>query len=136
MSRLRAAAVLLFAVSLLTPRSGAAQEGTKIAFESSLPRTLVFISEKGDAGVATRDLSAFLREAGFPLVDPALAHSAAQRDLVTKALAGCGSIRGTSSRARSRRRARSTRPSRPRAPRRSVRRRAGCSRPPRCSGSS
>jgi hypothetical protein len=87
MSRLRAAAVLVLTSAPFAARPAAAQE-TRIAFDSALPRTLVFISEKGDAGVATRDLTAFLREAGFPLVDPALAHTAAQRDLVAKALAG------------------------------------------------
>src|SRR5687768_14550611 len=87
MSRLHAAVLPLLAIALLAPRPGAAQEG-KIAFDSPLPRTLVFISEKGDGGVATRDMTAFLREAGFPLVDPALAHSAAQRQLVQEALAG------------------------------------------------
>lgn len=66
-------------------RSPAAQQ-TQIAF--ALPRTLVFISEEGEGGVATRDLMAFLREAGFPLVDPALAHTASQRELVKEALAG------------------------------------------------
>ncbi|MBI4410255.1 MAG: caspase family protein [Gemmatimonadetes bacterium] len=70
---------------LLTPVVAQAQ---KIVFESELPRTLVFVTEKGEGGVATRDLVAFLREAGFPLVDPALAHTVAQRDLVQKALAG------------------------------------------------
>jgi len=59
-----------------------------IEFTSELPRTLVFIQEKGDAGVATRDVVQFLRDANFPLVDPALAYTAAQRDLVQKALAG------------------------------------------------
>jgi hypothetical protein len=33
-------------------------------------------------------MSAFLHEAGFPLVDPALAHTAAQKDLVKKAVEG------------------------------------------------
>ena len=87
MSRLHAAAVLALAIALLAPPSGAAQEA-RIAFDSPLPRTLVFISEKGDGGVATRDMSAFLREAGFPLVDPTLAQNAAQRQLVQEALAG------------------------------------------------
>jgi len=59
-----------------------------IAFETDLPRTLVFVAEEGEGGVATRDLSEFLREAGFPLIDPALAHTAAQRELVGRALEG------------------------------------------------
>jgi len=65
-----------------------AQEAGGIAFQTDLPRTLVFVSEEGDAGVAARDLSDFLRAAGFPLIDPALAHTAAQRDLVQRALEG------------------------------------------------
>ena len=77
------AALLIATLSLAAP--AAAQE---IAFQSALPRTLVFISEEGQGDVATRELTAFLREAGFPLVDPALAHTAAQRDLVKEALAG------------------------------------------------
>ncbi|MBW3536046.1 MAG: hypothetical protein KY453_12675, partial [Gemmatimonadetes bacterium] len=80
-----AAAGLLFA--LAPPAPIQAQEGG-ITFESDLPRTLVFVSERGGGDVATRDLTAFLREAGFPLVDPALAHTAAQRELVQAALDG------------------------------------------------
>lgn len=60
----------------------------EIAFQGDLPRTLVFISEEGSADIATRELTSFLREAGFPLVDPALAQSAAQRTLVRAALDG------------------------------------------------
>ena len=65
-----------------------AAQRAEIAFGSDLPRTLVFIAEDGQGDVATRDLTDFLREAGFPLVDPALAHTAAQRDLVQSALDG------------------------------------------------
>jgi hypothetical protein len=65
--------------------AAAAQE---IAFRSELPRTLVFIQEQGDGGNATRDVAAFLVNAGFPLVDPALAATAAQRELVQSALRG------------------------------------------------
>lgn len=63
----------------------AAQE---IRFETSLPRTLVFIPEEGGAGAASREVATFLLQAGFPLVDPALAHTAAQRELVRAALDG------------------------------------------------
>jgi hypothetical protein len=65
-----------------------AQEAGSIAFSADLPRTLVFVSEEGDAGIAARGLSDFLREAGFPLIDPALAHTASQRELVQRALDG------------------------------------------------
>ena len=77
--------VALFAAAVLLPGVASAQS---IAFSSPLPRTLVFIQEKGDAGVATRAATEFLSEAGFPLVDPALAHTAAQRQLVQAALKG------------------------------------------------
>ncbi len=64
------------------------RDPTAISFESDLPRTLVFVEERGEGGVAGRDLTLFLREAGFPVIDPALAHTAAQRELVREALAG------------------------------------------------
>jgi hypothetical protein len=59
-----------------------------IAFKTDLPRTLVFIQEDGRSQVASREMTAFLREAGFPVIDPALAHDAAQRELVRAATAG------------------------------------------------
>lgn len=68
--------------------SGTAVSAQEIRFDSELPRTLVFIPEDGRSGVAAGDLSAFLLEAGFPLVDPALAHTAAQRELVQAAMDG------------------------------------------------
>ena len=70
---------------LALPAALAAQA---INFKSELPRTLVFVQEKGDAGVAGRDVVDFLRQANFPLVDPALAYNTADRELVQKALAG------------------------------------------------
>lgn len=79
-------ALTVLALALaLAPAQAAAQQ---IAFESELPRTLVLIAEEGDGDVATRDFSAFLREAGFPLIDPALAETAAERNLVRAALEG------------------------------------------------
>jgi hypothetical protein len=79
----RTAAAALTALLLSLPV--AAQE---IAFRSELPRTLVFIQERGEGGTATREAIQFLVDAGFPLVDPALAATAAQRDLVQAALRG------------------------------------------------
>ena len=79
---------LALAVSAAGLESIAAQERGGIAFSTDLPRTLVFVAEEGEGDVAARDLSAFLRAAGFPLIDPALAHSAAQRELVAQALEG------------------------------------------------
>lgn len=75
----------LVTAAVLLPGALSAQS---ISFNSQLPRTLVFIQEKGDAGTAARDVIQFLNEAGFPLVDPALAHNAAQRALVQAALKG------------------------------------------------
>ncbi len=85
--RLSILSALILAAGLQWPAPGRAQEA-EIAFQTDLPRTLVFVSEEGDAGVAAGDLSEFLREAGFPLIDPALAHTAAQRELVQRALEG------------------------------------------------
>lgn len=76
------------ALSAACPSVGNAQARGEIAFSTDLPRTLVFVAEEGEGGVATRGLTAFLREAGFPLIDPALAHTAAQRELVARALDG------------------------------------------------
>ena len=81
----RSGILAFVAVTLLLPGAASAQS---IAFSSPLPRTLVFIQEKGDAGVATRSAVQFLSEAGFPLVDPSLAHTSAQRQLVQAALKG------------------------------------------------
>jgi hypothetical protein len=82
---LAASCAMVLAVAVL-PHRAAAQD--RIAFNSELPRTLVFIQEQGDAGTATRDVTMFLREAGFPLVDPAIAFSAAERELVQAAVRG------------------------------------------------
>lgn len=80
---------LLALLAFLAVGSGVdAQEAGGITFETDLPRTLVFVAEEGNAGVAARELSDFLREAGFPLIDPALAHTTAQRELVQRALEG------------------------------------------------
>ncbi|MFG1690814.1 caspase domain-containing protein [Gemmatimonadota bacterium] len=84
-----AASSVLVGVALLAAAAPASSQATAdISFSSDLPRTLVFVAEEGDAGVAARSISDFLREAGFPLIDPALAHSASQRDLVQRALGG------------------------------------------------
>jgi hypothetical protein len=80
----RGAAAAVLAGALIAG-AGSAQE---IAFRSELPRTLVFIQEQGDGGQATREVAEFLIGAGFPLVDPALATTAAHRDLVHSALRG------------------------------------------------
>lgn len=71
--------------TLLWAAPAAAQS---IAFKTELPRTLVFIQEDGRSQVASREMTTFLREAGFPVIDPALAHEAAHRELVRAAMEG------------------------------------------------
>ncbi len=70
---------------LLAPLSLGAQQ---IVFEGELPRTLVFIEEEGRGKVASREMTAFLLEAGFPVIDPALAIDASAQELVAQATAG------------------------------------------------
>ncbi|MEX2465492.1 MAG: caspase family protein, partial [Gemmatimonadota bacterium] len=60
----------------------------EITFEGDLPRTLVFIQEEGRGKVASREMTSFLREAGFPVIDPALAIDEASQTLVAAATAG------------------------------------------------
>jgi Caspase domain len=70
---------------LAAPRSTSAQE---INFETDLPRTMVFIQEEGRGKVSSREMTSFLREAGFPVIDPALAIDEAAQNLVTAAMNG------------------------------------------------
>ncbi len=86
--RMAASSVLVGVALIASVAPASSQTTADISFASDLPRTLVFVAEEGNAGVAARGISDFLREAGFPLIDPALAHTAAQRDLVQQALAG------------------------------------------------
>jgi len=60
----------------------------EITYADDLPRTLVFVREEGRAQVASREITTFFRAAGLPMIDPALAHEAAQRELVQAALDG------------------------------------------------
>ena len=62
--------------------------GQDITFAMEMPRALVFIEEEGRGRIAAREMTAFLREAGFPVIDPALAAEAAQRELVQAATNG------------------------------------------------
>ena len=59
-----------------------------IAFEGELPRTMVFIGEEGRGKVAAREMTTFLLEAGFPVIDPALAIDESAQNLVAAAMAG------------------------------------------------
>ena len=77
------AAMLLFAGAL--PTVGMGQE---IVFDGELPRTMVFIQEEGRGKVAAREMTSFLLEAGFPVIDPALAIDEASQALVAAAMAG------------------------------------------------
>jgi hypothetical protein len=70
---------------LLAPVAVGAQQ---IVFEGELPRTLVFIEEEGRGKVASREMTAFLLEAGFPVIDPAMAIDASAQELVAQATAG------------------------------------------------
>lgn len=70
---------------LLTPPPTSAQG---ISFKGDLPRTMVFIQEEGRGKVSSREMTSFLLEAGFPIIDPALAIDEAAQALVAAALAG------------------------------------------------
>lgn len=63
-------------------------EAQAIAFEGELPRTLVFIEEEGRGKVASREMTSFLLEAGFPVIDPSLAIDQAAQELVMQATNG------------------------------------------------
>jgi hypothetical protein len=76
---------LFIAGLLLTPGASTAQE---IVFDGDLPRTMVFIQEEGRGKVASREMTSFLREAGFPVIDPALAIDESAQALVTAAMNG------------------------------------------------
>jgi hypothetical protein len=90
MTKLRSA--LLASVMAIPLLAGPASAQNKIAFTSAFPRTLVFIQEKGDGtrngATATNHVSDYLRQAGFPLIDPEIAQTAAQKELVAAALKG------------------------------------------------
>jgi hypothetical protein len=80
----------LFAVLAVTASAGAPAEAhaQEIVFEGDLPRTMVFIQEEGRGKVASREMSSFLLEAGFPVIDPALAIDEASQALVAAAMNG------------------------------------------------
>jgi hypothetical protein len=78
-------AVLIAGLLLLGVPGLGAQE---IVFDEDLPRTLVFIQEEGRGKVASREMTSFLLEAGFPVIDPALAIDEASQELVFAATNG------------------------------------------------
>lgn len=63
---------------------GAAAQQVRMDVE--LPRVMVFVDEAG--ATATARMAAFLREAGFTVMDPAFTRTAAQRDLARRAVDG------------------------------------------------
>lgn len=69
----------------ITPVALGAQE---IAFNGELPRVMVFIQEEGRGKVAAREMTSFLLEAGFPVIDPALAIDESAQALVAAAMNG------------------------------------------------
>ena len=77
--------LLLAATGLCAPEHATAQD---ITFQADLPRTMVFIQEEGRGKVASREMTSFLLEAGFPVIDPALAIDEAAQALVSAAMAG------------------------------------------------
>lgn len=77
--------MLLFAGLTLAP-SGLS--GQLISFDGDLPRTMVFIQEEGRGKVASREMTSFLLEAGFPVIDPALAIDESAQALVMAAMNG------------------------------------------------
>jgi hypothetical protein len=77
---------ILFAGLLLLRAPGVGAQ--QIVFDGDLPRTLVFISEEGRGKVASREMTSFLLEAGFPVIDPALAIDQAAQELVFAATNG------------------------------------------------
>lgn len=70
---------------LAMPQAAVAQG---ISFEGDLPRAMVFIQEEGRGKVSSREMTSFLLEAGFPIIDPALAIDEAAQALVAAALNG------------------------------------------------
>lgn len=84
--RLLTAATLVVAGAVATPP--AAISAQEISFEGDLPRMMVFIQEEGRGKVASREMTSFLLEAGFPVIDPALAIDEAAQALVMAAMSG------------------------------------------------
>jgi hypothetical protein len=83
MMKLIRSIVTIAAAIALAPASLTAQE---IVFESDLPRVMVFLQE--DGATAATVVTSFLREAGFQVIDPTFAKTAAERDRARLALAG------------------------------------------------
>lgn len=74
----------LAALGALTVAAPAAAQ--LVRFESEMPRVMVFLDEEG--ATAATQLTRFLREAEFEVIDAAFAKEAAQQELARRALAG------------------------------------------------
>jgi hypothetical protein len=79
--RVGLAALWVAGLALVHPLSG-----QEVRLDAELPRIMVFVDE--DGATATSRLTAFLREAGFTVLDPAFTRTVAQRDLARRAVDG------------------------------------------------
>jgi Caspase domain len=87
-TRTRSSRLLLISVLGCVIVGPTEARGQAITFEGDLPRTMVFIQEEGRGKVAAREMTSFLLEAGFAVIDPALAIDEAAQTLVTAAMNG------------------------------------------------
>jgi len=81
---LRALAVFAAGAAQGVPIQEASAQAVRL--DADLPRVMVFVDERGET--ATARLTSFLREAGFTVLDPAFARTAADRALAREAVAG------------------------------------------------
>ncbi len=81
------AAALLGSTAMTLP-AGVSGQAQDISFEGDLPRMMVFIEEEGRGKVASREMTSFLLEAGFPVIDPSLAIDESAQALVSAAMNG------------------------------------------------
>ena len=82
--RTRARFIGVVASAILSlPAPAVAQQ---VRFDADLPRAMVFLREEG--ATAATILTSFLKEAGFEVVDPTFAKTAAQQETARAALAG------------------------------------------------
>lgn len=85
---LRSLTAAALAVAGVVSTPAASLSAQEISFEGDLPRMMVFIQEEGRGKVASREMTSFLLEAGFPVIDPALAIDEAAQALVAAAMNG------------------------------------------------
>ena len=85
---LRSLAAAALAATGLTVAPVGPASAQEITFDGDLPRMMVFIQEEGRGKVASREMTSFLLEAGFPVIDPALAIDESAQALVAAAMNG------------------------------------------------